>query len=208
MYFRVSCPSRLPGTSSIPLLWQLPTLAHPHCWPQISSSWCKADHCRLCPWVYTWAVGSILIQIVSVPLRNKKGEHNTRAAELSVLIRATHHLLWLEVLSAPCPCSQKALDEKAGMVNGGSGAGLQRKLDTDAHLGKSCTGISGRKKQTLEKKITVPYKRCYRTLFLLEISDPLTAEKQGMARPLVHWHKCKLTSRYKPKVWFAEGKIK
>lgn len=100
IYFRVSCPSRLPGISSIPLPWQLPTLAHPHCWPQISSSWCKADHCRLCPWVYTWAVGSILIQIVSVPLRNKKGEHNTRAAELSVLIRATHHLLWLGVLSA------------------------------------------------------------------------------------------------------------
>lgn len=72
----------------------------------------------------------------------------------------------------------------AEMVNGGIGAKPQRKLDTDAHLGKNCTGISGRKKPTLKKEITIPYKRHCRTVLVLEISDPLTAENQGMARPL------------------------
>lgn len=38
------------------------------------------------------------------------------------------------------------------MINGGIDAKLQRKLDSDAHLGENCTSISGRKNPTLKKK--------------------------------------------------------
>lgn len=152
----MSCPSRLPGISSIPLLWQPPPLAHSQCWPQISNSWSKADHCWLHPWVYTWAVGSILIQIVSVPFRNKTGEHNTSAAKLSVLISATHHWLWLEAFK---PCSHgQALKRLCWDVKWGHWCRTPEKSDTDAHLGKNCTGVSGSKKPTLKRRLQSPIK--------------------------------------------------